>query len=444
MNNYRETSNQSLHSNHPLIAFTSCITKIFDLVVIKRYRKNLETSELQFSYKGKQSIAMCNMSMKETVRYYGNRGSKVYACFMDASKAFGRIRYDKLFAILLNHGLPCVVVRTLLDMYMRQKVRTSWQGVNSEYFSISNGIRQGGILSPILYTIYADELLIRLSRTGMGCHVGHMFAGALCYADDMVLLCPSIKGLQMMINICRDFGVEYDVKYNDKKTVCMCFDNGKNMEDFKVLLNEKVLQCVESTKHLGITVTYNLSDSLEIRRKRGDFIGRVNGTLTKYRMLGSEAKTKLFNSYCTHMYGTETWNFREARFTNVLTSWNIAVRTIWDLPHRAHRRYLAGLNGAHGKSIEQEIYARATMLYKKMENSENSFVKFLTQCCKNDSRSLMSRNTKDIKARWERQEYDKETQANILLLKEINVSLEGLKGFTKAELMDMYDHIAVV
>ena len=221
------------------------------------------------------------------------------------SNGYVRIR----FVILLNHELPCVVVRALLDMYRRQKVRKSWQGVNSEYFSISNGIGQGGILSPILYTIYADELLIRLNRAGIGCHVGHMFAGALCYADDMVLFCPSIKGLQMMITICSDFGVEYDVKYNDKKTVCMCFGNGKNMEDFKVLLNEKVLQCVESTKHLGITVTYNLSDSLEIRRKRGDFIGRVNGPLAKYGVLGSEVKTKLFNSYCTHMYGSETWNF---------------------------------------------------------------------------------------------------------------------------------------
>ena len=59
----------------------------------------------------------------------------------------------------------------------------------------------------------------------------------------------------------------------------------------------------------------------------------------------------------------------------------------------------------------------------------------------------MSRNTKHIKARWERQEYDKETQANILLLKEIKFSLESLysiKGFTKAELLVMYDHIAVV
>ena len=102
---------------------------------------------------------MCNMSMKEIVRYFGNRGSKVYAFFMDASKAFDRIRYDKLFAILLNHRLHCVVVRTLLDMYRRQKVQTSWQGVNSEYFSFSNGIRQGGILSPILYTICADETI---------------------------------------------------------------------------------------------------------------------------------------------------------------------------------------------------------------------------------------------------------------------------------------------
>ena len=75
------------------------------------------------------------------------------------------------------------------------------------------------------------------------CSQGH------CVMQMIGLLCPSIKGLQMMINICSDFGVEYDVKYNDKKTVCMCFGNSKNMEDFKVLLNGKVLQCVESTTH---------------------------------------------------------------------------------------------------------------------------------------------------------------------------------------------------
>ena len=61
------------------------------------------------------------------------------------------------------------------------------------------------------------------------------------------------------------------------------------------------------------------------------------------------------------------------------------------------------------------IYARATWLYKKMEDSENRFITFLIQCGKNNSRSLMSRNTEKIKARWERKEYD-EAQANILLL----------------------------
>ena len=85
------------------------------------------------------------------------------------------------------------------------------------------------------------------------------------------------------------------------------------------------------------------------------------------------------------------------------------------------------------------------MLYKKMENSENSFVKFLSAVKTTQGACMMSRNTKHIKARWERQEYDKETQANILL-KEIKCSLEGIysiKGCTQAELMAMYNHIAV-
>ncbi len=147
-------------------------------------------------------------------------------------------------------------------------------------FGVCKGIRQGVILSPLLYTVYADELMKRLKMSGLGCYIGHRFAGALFYADVMKLLSPTRKGLQKMIDICKEFGIEFDVNYNEKKTVAICFSRSKEMNQFDVYLNNKKLQYV--VKHLGITVHFDLVDDDEIRKKKGDFIGITDRLRRQY------------------------------------------------------------------------------------------------------------------------------------------------------------------
>ena len=61
------------------------------------------------------------------------------------------------------------------------------------------GVKQGGVLSPILFAIYTDGLLKRLQETGVGCHMGHHFSGALVYADDITFLSPSRSGLVILV-----------------------------------------------------------------------------------------------------------------------------------------------------------------------------------------------------------------------------------------------------
>ena len=81
-----------------------------------------------------------------------------------------------------------------------------WNGTNSCPINVSTGVRQGGLLSPILFNVYMDELLLqRLQQQDIGCHIGTIFMGALCYADDLITLCPTRRGLQKMINVCQEF-----------------------------------------------------------------------------------------------------------------------------------------------------------------------------------------------------------------------------------------------
>ena len=64
-----------------------------------------------------------------------------------------------------------------------------------------NGVKHGGVLSPVLFSIYMDELLVRLKSSGFGCYINNTFVGVLGYADDVTLISPNIRGLKQMIQI---------------------------------------------------------------------------------------------------------------------------------------------------------------------------------------------------------------------------------------------------
>ena len=110
----------------------------------------------------------------------------------------------------------------IVDGYVRQISHVSWGNHHSQYFELSNGVKQDGVLSPILFNIYIDKLLLELKGSGYGCHINNTFVG-LCYTDDVTLLSPSIRGLNAMISLCEVFAKNFDITFNCKKTVCIKF-----------------------------------------------------------------------------------------------------------------------------------------------------------------------------------------------------------------------------
>lgn len=158
---------------------------------MSKYQDKLSTSDQQFGFKSKSSTNMCTLVLKETISYYVKNQSSVFCTFLDATKAFDRVHYCKLFRLLIKRKLPSCIVRTLINLYTSSEVRILWAGLTSDFFVVSNGVKQGGVISPSLFCIYMDDLLVRLSQCGVGCFIGFNFVGALAYADDIVLLAPT-------------------------------------------------------------------------------------------------------------------------------------------------------------------------------------------------------------------------------------------------------------
>ncbi len=95
-----------------------------------------------------------------------------------------------------------MVLRLLLYLYTNQSLKVRLGTITGDNFNVKNGVKQGGALSPILFSVYKDDLFERLEKRGVGCNMDNYFIGCLTYADDLTLLAPSKKASHIMINTC--------------------------------------------------------------------------------------------------------------------------------------------------------------------------------------------------------------------------------------------------
>ena len=212
---------------------------------------------------------MCIYVLKEIIDCYRARNGPVYMCFLDASKAFDRVNHDILFRKLVTRGVAGYIIRILLHWYTNQTMFVKWGNALTQPFSVSNGVRQGGVLSPFLLNVYMDDLSSILNWQQTGCTIGDTVINHLMYADDLVLISSSASGLQKLINECSTYGSAHDIKYNCNKSAILVVRSSYIMHvalsSFSIshdLINE-----VDHVKYLGHIITSNASDDMDILRQ---------------------------------------------------------------------------------------------------------------------------------------------------------------------------------
>jgi hypothetical protein len=264
------TGDVSDGSNYRPISLATILAKVFDSLLNSELDKYLVLHDSQFGFRAGLSTESAILSLKHTVRYYVDRRTPVYACFLDLSRAFDLVSYDILWGKLEKAGIPPDIVDIFRFWYGNQLNQVKWAGEMSEPYGLECGVRQGGLSSPTLFNLYVDALIEELSSTHAGCHVGGICVNNISYADDMVLLAPSVGALRQLLAICEAYAKSNGLVYNSKKSELMVFKAGNKCPEnvLPVRLNGVVLNRAKQFKYLGHYVTEDLRDDVDMERER--------------------------------------------------------------------------------------------------------------------------------------------------------------------------------
>ena len=245
-------------------------------------------------------------------------------------------------------------------------------------------MKQVGVLSPILFINYIDEIFTRLKLSGFGCMVGHTYMGGLGYADDVALLAPTLFALKKMCNICNEFASEYDLKFNIDKCQLVPFgDNGNVSFTF----NGTEIKSQPTAKHLGHIIGRNNMQTA-VRQMANDMTWRVNSLISNFSFCSFEVRRKLFMFFCTSFYGICLLDLQSREFENFFTAWRKAIRKVFKVPARTHSCLLPGI--AECLPIKEQTCERLIRFAKSCLSESNPCVVLLMDIALHDSGSFMS------------------------------------------------------
>ena len=116
----------------------------------------------------------------------------VYACFLDYEKAFDRVRHVEMIQVLEKRNINAFDLRIVKTLYWKQTANVPIDGQESEDIAICRGVRQGCVLSPLLFNIYADETFKEATEdVDLGIKINGTYINNISYADDTVLIAES-------------------------------------------------------------------------------------------------------------------------------------------------------------------------------------------------------------------------------------------------------------
>lgn len=365
--------------NYRPIAISTMLSKVCERLLLTFMEEYLYTTDNQFGFKKHSSTDMAIFTLKQILSYYQSYSSPLFICFLDASKAFDRVNHWTLFKKLIDRNVPAFIVRILVFWYSEQHLNVRWGAVLSSTFTVSNGVKQGGILSPLLFNCYMDGLSALIRECNSGCYIVNVAMNHLLYADDLCLISPSPNGLRRMLAICDQYALQHDIIFNTKKSLCMMIQSHKVKFNSSpsMYINGKELNYVDTFRYLGYIISNDLSDGSDLDRQRRALYVSANRIKRQFCVCNEQVKTQLFNALCGNMYCSHLWaRSNKDSFNRVRVAYNNALRIIFNYEKFCSAGTMFVYHGIY--SFNAMLRRNIAGFRERVQNNNNSLLVVLT------------------------------------------------------------------
>ena len=362
-------------SNYRGLTLSVPFASLFEHAMLLKIGDLLHTSHLQFGYKPKHSASHALYILRSCIEYFTEHGSNVCVAFLDCSKGFDKVDHHGIFIKLMQRNVPLCILNVIMYWYLNLVSVVKWNGIFSRTFQVTSGVRQGGILSPRLFTIYVDDLLLALRNSGVGCHIVDKFLGAIMYADDLALLAPTRSSLQKLLNICQEYGIEWCITYNTTKTTVMIF--GRSTECQSLFLNDSPIRFVTEYKYLGIWVIAGTKFLTSARKPLTTFYCIANTILNILHKPSEQIMMHLLYSNCVPglTYACEIRRHSSDEMQKMNTAVNDCIRRIFSYNRWESTRFLRNSFGYD--SITNIFAKRSASFDRGLRFTGNPILMFL-------------------------------------------------------------------
>ena len=304
--------------NYRPIALNDTVGKIFSMWLNERVRKAVEREEVlgeeqngfRVNRRGEDNMFI----VREMIERCNREGKKGYFAFLDIEKAYDRVDRRVLCKVLRKCGMSEKVVRIIESMYENTKAKYSLGDIETDWVSSNRGVRQGCILSPILFAIYTEELAVRVKEKGLGMKVGNERLSLLMYADEIIILSENGNDLQLMLGVVNEYSVELGLKFGMDKGQIMIVNNNQVDVERTWRLGENDVMRTNEYKYLGVTLNVKGCEQAKSEKifKTNQWYGRV-ANIARYRANKYLVVRELWKGMAVPsiMYGMNVLNWTE-------------------------------------------------------------------------------------------------------------------------------------
>ncbi|XP_059226649.1 uncharacterized protein LOC131998381, partial [Stomoxys calcitrans] len=308
---------RTLSCNYRGIAFMNCIAKIMMGILNERLslwsEKHKILNEYQAGFRKNYSTSDNIYNLSSIVHLNFSQKKKTYAFFVDFKAAFDNISRKALIFKLQSIGMSTKAVRFIENVY-KDTTSAVWTGNElSEYFNTTSGVKQGCLLSPLLFALYLNDLHDTLEG---GVNLNGLNVRLLLYADDIVILADEPNVLQQMIYNLEEYCKLWTVEVNLNKSKIMVFRKGGRIarnENWTFKSNPVTI--TSEYCYLGVTLTPSMSFSKHVEKRNQAAKTSINSTwndFLKKQDVPLQSKWKLFLavSRSIQSYAAQVWGYK--------------------------------------------------------------------------------------------------------------------------------------